>query len=504
MSYYINQTECEWSIGRVIIYQITNTKNDNYYVRIRRTVGSGYFRKSLKTSNKAFAMKEAYDLWMKFLVSEALDIPYGESGFNSLFKKFFKEGGTSGAGRLKKIKSTWQTYFTGFFGQMSVMKINNKTWRAYLAYRRDYWVNREKNGQPLPTVYKKVPTIASYSSDRQILIQFLHYCVKNDYLHKVPMLDRPEKAQDIVGNVEVIGKKQTGTALPQKELNKIKAKLLHYCKTSKDKNTVRTLARWRLYYFVMICHHSLLRPSTEMTKMRWRHITIEKSNLHDDAYIAVISHNYAKWKSNRAVGEGRQRDAIMSYGGVKHLLDWREKLIELGMGVEDNDYVFPDWEGNECESHLMGRTFQNQLKKWGMRKWDGERLNNTEGINITVYSVRHSAITSLITKGKKDIGTVSTMSNTSILQISKTYYREFMLTGNKDRFANWFADGERVHTPKPRTADTVGEELDNAGFKIVNVKGKKKATTRKNKSKIEKTGKNKGKPKGKNKIKGGE
>ena len=96
MSYYINQTECEWSIGRVIIYQITNTKNDNYYVRIRRTVGSGYFRKSLKTSNKAFAMKEAYDLWMKFLVSEALDIPYGESGFNSLFKKFFKEGGTSG------------------------------------------------------------------------------------------------------------------------------------------------------------------------------------------------------------------------------------------------------------------------------------------------------------------------------------------------------------------------------------------------------------------------
>ena len=114
--------------------------------------------------------------------------------------------------------------------------------------------------------------------------------------------------------------------------------------------------------------------------MRWKHITIEKSNLHDDAYIAIISHNYAKWKSNRAVwGKSRQRDAVMSYGGVKHLLDWREKLIELGMGVDDDDFVFPDWEGKECESHLMGRTFQNQLKELGDEKVGWRALEQHQG-----------------------------------------------------------------------------------------------------------------------------
>ena len=481
MSYYINKTDCDWSNGRQIIYQITNTKKNNWYVRIQRTVGSGYFRKSLKTENKAFALKEAYDLWLKFIVSEELDIPYGNSGFNTLFKKFLKNGGIGSEGRLRRVRDTWKNYFSGYFGQMSVLKINNKVYRKYLVYRRDYWINREKNGEPLPTVYKRVPTYSSYHSERQILIQFFHYCVKNDYLHKVPTIDRPEKCTDIIGKMEDVGQKQTGTAIPMNEMNRIKAKLRHYCENNKDMNSVRVLARWRLYYFLMICHHSLLRPSTEMSKLLWRHITIEKSQKHDDAYIAIISHDYGKWKSNQQVIDGRQRDAIMSYAGVKHLLDWRKKLVEIGMGVQPDDYVFPDYQGNEVETHLLGRTFQNQLKRWGMRKWDGVKLNNDKGVNITMYSVRHTAITSLIVKGKKDIGTVSTMSDTSILQISKTYYREFLLTGNKDRFANWFADGEAVHTPKPREMDTVGEELEEAGFTIVDVKTGKSTKKKKQK-----------------------
>tara|TARA_R110000824_G_scaffold33293_1_gene106692 strand:- start:174 stop:1592 length:1419 start_codon:yes stop_codon:yes gene_type:complete len=469
MGYFEDKTILDWSDGRAFIYRLKRTVKNNWHIRIKRTIGEGYYRKALKTTNKAFAMRMAYDIWIKMLVAEELQVPFGMNGFSTLFARFLKQGGISSKGRRTRIEDTYNNYFSEYFGNIEVMKINDGLFRKYLEWRRDYWTRREQLGGSLPTTYKKVPTYATYHTERQMIMQFLNWCVMKDYLHKAPIISRPEKIDWIKTAIDNdgIGKKQTGVAVPYRELQRIRGKLRHYAYKTVDNSPIRELARLRVYYFCMICYASLLRPTTEMTELKWKHVTIEQSKMNEDAFIGIISHNYGKYKSTKKVTDERKRTAILSYAGVKHLMEWRKQLKRLNRPVGDDNYIFPDYKDDKCESHLMGRTFQLCLKNWGWRKYDDdEGLNMKVGTNITIYSWRHSALTSMIVLGKKDIGTVATQSDTSILQLSKTYYREFMLQGDKDKWANRFAEGARIHLPKTNSGITLRSALEKTGFKI--------------------------------------
>jgi hypothetical protein len=453
--YYKNLTECDWSNGRCFIYQITTTKKNNWYVRIKRGVGAEYYVKSLKTDSMVFALQEAYKIFLKLLVSEELEIPYGVQKFIVLWKKFYRDLGCSEQ-RRKRVKSTYDLYFKEFFGLRSVLKINNSTFGEYLKWRLTYWEEKRKSGVKMPAYYRETPSLKTLDGERKLLIQFLHWCCQNEYLHRLPRIDLITKFSKLFGeNLTVMAKKKTGQAIPNTILTVIKRKLGAYAYNNKDTNKERSLARYRLYYFVMICYGSLLRPSTELSKLKWKSVSIQRSPKYEGLYIGVIEHDHGKFKPSHP--EDRTRIAITTYECVKHLVEWRAKLKELGIGTGEEDYVFPNIRGEFTETHLMGRTLQNCLKNWKLRKHDG--------VNITLYSIRATRITQMISDGK-DIGSIATASNSSILQLSKVYHKQFMKSGKIDDWSSQYPEGQTPFAPKLKKGQTMDALISTAGFKV--------------------------------------
>ena len=468
MGYYKNLTECDWSDGKMVIYQITNTKNGNWYVRILKSIGSGkYYRQSLKTNRKAFAMKLAHETWLRFLVSEELNIPFGKQGFSTVFNEFLKRGGLN-TERKKRVEGIFRDYLKPFFGEMDLFKINNKVWRKYLLWRREYWTRKRNEGATLPTYYKDPPTLQCYSREKQIFGQFFKWAAREDYVNKVPVLEPLKNSEGIIGDLDVIGKKQLGIALPMGKLNSIKRKLREYAEenytdTSTPAGLERTLSKWRLYYFVQICYFSLLRPTSEMEMLDWGHIKVYRSKTIDDAFYGLITHTYGKWKPNSKVGEYRERKAALTYRGVMYLMEWKNKLKELGVQTRPNDPVFPMMDGTRCPTTHISTSFQRRMKDFGERTF--------KGVNITLYSVRHSAITELV-RSSKTLGHISTAASTSIAMISDHYYNEFLDGDKVEGFANRFREGDRVFTPQLESG-TMEEALLEAGL-VRKRRGKKK------------------------------
>ena len=426
---------------RVMVFTIKSQEpNGNYYVRIKREVkGKGrYFQQSLKTMNKAVAFEKAGVLYLKLRGSEATGASYENRTFGITYSQFLRDLSVSKE-RRKRFNGVFRRYFSVFFKEVELSQITTAQFNNYLRWRSNYWNNQEnldriedERAAGIPTYhYSSVPTETTLNSEKQMMKQFLFWCEAQRYIRVVPSL---KVKPSLLEGVNTSKERRKSKALTPTMERKVEFELRSYCLGELQNHFIRDFTRLRLYYFVYWARHSLIRPSTELTHLKWSDVELVKSRRHKGKTLGLIRVRNAKG--------GKERMTAMPYGQVPLIFRWKELSDSFNRLNPDvsfgapNDFVFPSYKGGDvlCETHLIGRLLRRRLALKGLDKTE-------EGKTITMYSIaRHTAITRRIEKSNWDVGRIATAAGTSIQQISSAYYESF-IRQNPDRYAMTFRNG---------------------------------------------------------------
>ena len=428
--YYGEQHRLDLDRKRILVFTLKDAVNKNYYVRIRKRNGKGYFQRSLKTDKLDVATTKAKQLYMEMWNVEDKGLEFSDACFSDTFPDFIKYSGLS-THRQTRAKGIFNRYWSPYFRNIQLHKIDTKSYQEFLEWRVRYWDNVDldelrASGDNVYHVNKR-PTETTLKSEKQLFKQFLYWCETKRLIDVVPSLRINLKA--LLGD-RFTSKRQKSKALTRAQERRIQGKLRKFALTDgqKDKNKMRAYGRARLYYFINWARHTLIRPSTELTGLKWYDVEIMPSKKEPGRKIALINVRHSK--------TGEPRYAVMPYGQMNFVSDWHKISKSNGFG-KPNDYVFPAWEGGEVktEAHIIGRLLRDKLKLWG------EHLEDETSKVITLYSLaRHTGITRRI-EGGWQVGQVATAAGSSVKQISMFYYQEFV-RANPDKWANTFKDGK--------------------------------------------------------------
>jgi len=118
--------------------------------------------------------------------------------------------------------------------------------------------------------------------------------------------------------------------------------------------------------------------------------------------------------------------------------------------------------------------FRRLLLRWddeGKEKAQKARKNKVyvplavdkQGTNITLYSFRHSKISNLLIHSGRTIAEVSRMADTSLLQISRAYFKTAMLA-DADRYADMSVDRTAVERVSDEDKEWISKTLKDLGM----------------------------------------
>ncbi len=460
--YYEKQETLDIDPERVKIFTLLKSKKKNWYVRILRGEGQRYFQKSLKTTDRGVAKERATKLYLEMWSAKERGVVFVDKKFAPLMLHFIENAGLSES-REVRFRGVANRYFIPFFGSMRVNMIDSKVYREFVQWRCNYWREARESGQlakemeenPRMRNMKDVPSLLSLKGERQMMRQFLIWCTDEKYLQAVPPL-RVDFGR--FSNGAFRADRERAKALPKKHEQKIEHALRKYCITDvhKEKNWIRRFGRQRLYYFVYVCRHTLIRPSTEATGLKWQDVEFHKSRKFkdDDLTMAIILVSESK--------TGKPRSVVMPYGQVKLILQWRDILKEYGL-YEETGYVFPQHSGADerAEATQIGRLLNRRLIDWNLHRLTEElgADSKDDRRKVTLYSIaRHTGITRRIERSKWDVGTVAQMAGTSIKQISQSYFEAF-IRQDPDRYAYTYAEDGKTPILKDKTKDYINDRL---------------------------------------------
>ena len=100
-SYYERTYRLPLDERRIMLFTIRNSPTKNWYVRIRKNKGSGYFQRSLKTDNLEVAKDKATKIYMEMWGVEEKGIEYSDACFSDTFKVFIDEAAFSKARKIR-------------------------------------------------------------------------------------------------------------------------------------------------------------------------------------------------------------------------------------------------------------------------------------------------------------------------------------------------------------------------------------------------------------------
>jgi len=448
---------------RVMIFTLSTGTKRNWYVRIRRAEGKGYYQKSLRTEDESLATERAHKIYLDLWSAESKGVKYVDKKFSPLFSQFIVEEGFSQA-RLKRIKSIYERYFFPFFGHIEVNRIDSRLYGEFVQWRCNYWremresgkldEERKQNNQLANIV--ETPSVKTLISERQVMKQFLRWACDKRIIDSVP----PFKVDfGKHSNGAFRADRQRAKAVPDKHDKLIEKKLYQYCVKDSlhEKNWIRRYGRQRLFYFIYICRHALIRPSTEATNIKWRDVDIQESEKYKDEglQLAIILVTEAKTKKPRTV--------VLPYHFVRLLLEWRDILVSYDL-YDPDGYLFPKHSGAFEKSHVpqMGRLLKERLIDWNLHRLreDLGSDRSEDRRHITMYSlVRHTGITKRIEESKWDVGTVAQMAGTSIFQIS-SFYHESFIKQDPDRYAYTLGKDGKTPILRDKTKEYLRNRLE--------------------------------------------
>jgi hypothetical protein len=461
--YYDKQHTLEIDPERVKIFTLkSSSKKKSWYVRILRGEGQRYFQKSLKTDDLGVAKERATKLYLEIWSANERGVEFVDKKFCPLFIEFMKDAGLS-HWREIRVRSTFNRYFSEFFKGMRVSRIDGKLYREFVQWRCYYWRRKREDGtlaleqaqDPRLRNLVDAPSIVTLKSERQMMKQFLYWCADKRFIEAVPPL---KVDYGRFSNNAFRADRDRAKALPKRHEFAIEKALYQYCikDSVNEKNRVRRFGRLRLYYFIYICQHSLIRPSTEATGLKWSDVQFEKSEKYkdQDLTLAIILVSESK--------TGEPRSCVMPYNHVRLLMQWRDALKELGLYDYDG-YVFPKAKGafERTDAKQIGRLLKRKLIDFNLHRLTEElgADSRDDRRHITLYSiVRHTGITRRIEDSKWDVGTVAKMAGTSIQQISSFYFEAFVRQ-DPDRYAFTYRDQKATPVLREKTKAYINDSI---------------------------------------------
>tara|TARA_R110001599_G_scaffold105282_1_gene266381 strand:- start:1487 stop:2947 length:1461 start_codon:yes stop_codon:yes gene_type:complete len=484
-TYYINKFKPVFDIEkkpRCLLYQVARTSTPrSWYLRVRRKDGS-YFHQSLEESNRADALRLAQTIYMEILTGETRGIVYGRNTFARVYKQWFKQH-KSGTQRRITINSRYTRYLT-FFDNIEIHNINEVTFGKYLEWRVNYWANHTMKKTEVNMglhgrggVYNttKTPSATSLKQERQILVQVLRWASSRSMLDVVPIISSDMRTYEKMNTSlkgKIIHKKMRGAPIPNKLMARLMGKLRYWALAGNtDPHPEHRYARSRLYYFILITYHSLLRQGTEATRLKYKDMDKIESKDDKDTWLYYFNVKDGKKQRNNAPDTIK----FLNPDGLKYILTWRKLCKEeYGMRAGDDDFIFPKLDGTELETHYMTRLFRRQLLRWdeeGYAKAKKARKKTTytplahdqNGVNITLYSFRHTKISKLLIHGERSIAEVSKMADTSLQQLSNAYFNTQMLA-DADRYADHSVKRNAVERQSEEDKEWIRKTLEELGM----------------------------------------
>jgi hypothetical protein len=449
---------------RVVIFKLSTGIKRNWYVRIKRSEGKGYYQKSLKTEEQSIAEERAQKIYLDLWSSESKGVKYVDKKFSPLFKQFIDESGLSEY-RMLRFKSTFSRYFLPFFGHVELNRIDSKLYTEFVQWRCNYWREMRESGKleeerrdtnKRLSHFSETPTLTTLKHERQQMKQFLRWACDKRLIDSVP----PFKIDfGRFSNGAFRKDRQRAKSVPDAHDKLIEERLYQYCvkESEKEKNWIRCYGRKRLYYFIYICRHALIRPSTEATALRWRDVEFTESKKYESEglQLAIILVSESK--------TGKPRTVVLPYHYVRLLLEWKDILMQYKLYDYDG-YVFPKHSGAFERSHpqQMGRLLKARLIDWNLHRLRQDLGSDIkeDRRHITLYSlVRHTGITKRIEESKWDVGTVAQMAGTSIFQIS-SFYHESFIKQDPDRYAYTLGKDGKTPILRDKTKEYVKNRLE--------------------------------------------
>lgn len=382
-----------------------------------------YFTRTTKTTNPAEAKKKAVEFYQEVLISATQSNTTKQSTSLSVIAKHYLDS-IKRAKRQSAVRNDESRYENGilpFFGEQDIRTITHANLNKFLGYL----AQRELS----PATQKHYLVV---------LRKILKFAIANEQLDKLPLFPR------------VSGQLQTD----QKRHDFSLEEYDHLVETAEILAAQNAIVRGvpitlEMKYLIQFMVNSFIRPS-DLRVIKHKHITKREEG--SEKWI-TLTHPATKTNANEV-------QAMPATVGIyKNLCDVHKKLNHP---VGKDDYVFlPTYKNRSTAMEVIARLFRKILQETGIQE-------NT-GKNLTLYSLRHTAIMLRIVKGNVNTLALARNARTSQMIIDR-FYAAHLTTDHVRKQLHAFI--EKPSAKKKKPAKTKAKKVTTSSVKRASTKTK--------------------------------
>lgn len=381
-------------------------RSSNWFVRF--VIGGHHIRKTTRTDDEKEANKRAAKIFFEYESRFRKGLNIKSITIGSILETYFSET------KMKRSAYLFMTkYFVEYFSDYKPEQITKQKINDFFQWRKTYWlegpgknithITSERNGRPfrykMPDERRKPPCPSTIASETFAVKRFMKYLYENEFVEKTPVVSQTY-------NYEETQRNRTG--LTEHELERFRTHI------TSNLETITQVFRKQTYVqfiaFVEFSLHTGCRP-TEIMNIRW--CDIEGYIPNSDTKQVISIQVKGKSKSRKM--------AAMPYVNKSLDILFNHKTEK----PSSTDYIFTTLEGKQRHD-MFPEYFNEALEQLGM-KYD------YRGVARTNYSLRHTVIMRLLTKGidayriAKNLGTSVTVIERYYDSNSPDLYRDMWL-----------------------------------------------------------------------------
>ena len=406
MTYYKEDSKTLLYGGRVLLYQLENTKKNSWYARIRLPNERKYVIRSLRTTSKPEALGELETLYRTLLYRSQHGLSTKDITWEQLVKMWAiwrRDTYRRGHRYTELVELKNRIYFQPYFGDTtnlsSITLINDIHIYEWIEWRQNY--------ADTTTEYRK-QTLAwnTLSQELSMLKTILSFAANRGYIKGVPHIRNPRPVP------------------PRHQRSRAKADKQFYQTCMRNtlwEHKHHRNKRPRLYSFGLRLCIKLIASSAirvqELLKLEYRDIQLELDT--DDNSFTTIH-------IRPSVSKVREARTSVCFDGAnvyKMLMKWKELRTEYSNTphISGHNLVFahPDHPNKAID---LVSSFKHFVRRWEHDEDINKRLARVdENLRpLTLTSFRHMSINNLIANGV-DIALIAENAGTSMNIISSSY-----------------------------------------------------------------------------------
>jgi len=406
MAYYKEDSKMVLYGGRVLLYQLENTKKASWYARIRLPNERSYIIRSLRTNQKSEALGELETLYRTLLYRSQHGLSTKDITWEQLVKAWAiwrRETYKRGHRYTELVELKNRIYFQPYFGDTanlsSLTLINDIHIYEWVEWRQRY--------ADTTTEYRK-QTLAwnTLSQELSMVKTLLTFASNRGYITGVPFIRNPRPVP------------------PRHERARAKATKQFYQTCMRNtlwEHRNHRNKRPRLYSFGLRLCIKLISSSAirvqELLKLEYRDVSLELDD--EDNSFTTIS-------VRTSVSKTKEARISVCFDGAnvyKMLMKWKELRQEYSdtPHTSGHDLVFAHPDKPEKAIDMVS-SFKHFVRRWEDHDDPNKRLQRRDENHrpLTLTSFRHMSINNLIANGV-DVALIAENCGTSITMIQKSY-----------------------------------------------------------------------------------